>query len=34
MQDTQRTLEDAEVEAAVAALLATATRDFNASLRV
>jgi hypothetical protein len=34
MQDTQRTLEDAEVEAAVASLLAVATRDFNASLRV
>lgn len=33
MQDTQRTLEDAEVEAAIAALLATATRDFNARLR-
>ena len=33
MQDTQRTLEDAEVEAAVANLLAIATRDFNASLR-
>ena len=33
MQDTQRTLEDAEVEAAVAGLLAVATRDFNASLR-
>jgi phenylalanyl-tRNA synthetase beta chain len=33
MQDTQRTLEDAEVEAAVASLLAVATRDFNASLR-
>ena len=33
MQDTQRTLEDAEVEAAVAVLLAVATQDFNASLR-
>jgi phenylalanyl-tRNA synthetase beta chain len=33
MQDTQRTLEDAEVEATVASLLAVATRDFNASLR-
>jgi phenylalanyl-tRNA synthetase beta chain len=33
MQDTQRTLEDAEVEAAIASLLAVATRDFNASLR-
>jgi phenylalanyl-tRNA synthetase beta chain len=33
MQDTQRTLEDAEVEAAVTSLLAVATRDFNASLR-
>lgn len=33
MQDTQRTLEDVEVEAAVADLLAVAGRDFNASLR-
>jgi phenylalanyl-tRNA synthetase beta chain len=33
MQDTQRTLEDAEVEAAIASLLAIATRDFHASLR-
>jgi phenylalanyl-tRNA synthetase beta chain len=33
MQDTQRTLEDAEVEAAIASLLAVATRDFSASLR-
>lgn len=33
MQDTQRTLEEAEVEAMVADLLAIATRDFNASLR-
>jgi phenylalanyl-tRNA synthetase beta chain len=33
MQDTQRTLEDAEVEEAVASLLAVATREFNASLR-
>jgi phenylalanyl-tRNA synthetase beta chain len=33
MQDTQRTLEDAEVEATVASLLAVAARDFNASLR-
>ncbi len=33
MQDTQRTLEDAEVEAVIAGLLAVATRDFNASLR-
>jgi phenylalanyl-tRNA synthetase beta chain len=33
MQDTQRTLEDAEVDAAIAGLLAVATRDFNASLR-
>lgn len=33
MQDTQRTLEDAEVEAVIASLLAIATRDFHASLR-
>ncbi|MDP2823960.1 MAG: phenylalanine--tRNA ligase subunit beta [Sulfuritalea sp.] len=33
MQDTQRTLEDAEVEAVIAGLLVVATRDFNASLR-
>ncbi|MCX7161939.1 MAG: phenylalanine--tRNA ligase subunit beta [Rhodocyclales bacterium] len=33
MQDTQRTLEDAEVEVVVASLLAVARRDFNASLR-
>jgi len=33
MQDTQRTLEDAEVDAVVASLLAVANRDFNASLR-
>ena len=33
MQDTQRTLEDAEVEAVIARLLAVASRDFNASLR-
>jgi phenylalanyl-tRNA synthetase beta chain len=33
MQDTQRTLEDAEVDTAVAGLLAIATRDFNAFLR-
>ena len=33
MQDTQRTLEDAEVEAAVANLLSIATRDFGARLR-
>jgi phenylalanyl-tRNA synthetase beta chain len=33
MQDTQRTLEDAEVEAVIANLLAVATRDFSASLR-
>lgn len=33
MQDTQRTLEDAEVEAAIAALLEVAKRDFNAVLR-
>ncbi len=33
MQDTQRTLEDAEVEAAVAVLVATARLAFNASLR-
>ncbi|MDA8255347.1 MAG: phenylalanine--tRNA ligase subunit beta [Betaproteobacteria bacterium] len=33
MQDTQRTLEDAEVEAVIAELLAVASRDFNASLR-
>ena len=33
MQDTQRTLEDVEVEAVVVNLLAIATRDFNANLR-
>jgi len=33
MQDTQRTLEDAEVEAVIANLLTVATRDFSASLR-
>jgi len=33
MQDTQRTLEDAEVDAVVADLLTIARRDFNASLR-
>jgi phenylalanyl-tRNA synthetase beta chain len=33
MQDTQRTLEDAEVDAVVANLLEVANRDFNASLR-
>ena len=33
IQDTQRTLEDAEVEAVIANLLAVARRDFNASLR-
>ena len=33
IQDTQRTLEDAEVEAVIANLLAVAGRDFNASLR-
>ena len=33
MQDTQRTLEDAEVEAAVADLLTVASRDFKAVLR-
>ncbi|MCX7167054.1 MAG: phenylalanine--tRNA ligase subunit beta [Rhodocyclales bacterium] len=33
MQDTQRTLEDAEVEAVIANLLAVVTRDFSASLR-
>ena len=33
MQDTQRTLEDAEVDAVIANLLAVASRDFNASLR-
>jgi len=33
MQDTQRTLEDAEVEEVIAGMLAVATRDFNASLR-
>jgi len=33
MQDTQRTLEDAEVEAVIANLLVVATRDFKASLR-
>ncbi len=33
MQDTQRTLEDAEIEAVLAGLLAAAQRDFDASLR-
>ncbi|MCX7148031.1 MAG: phenylalanine--tRNA ligase subunit beta [Rhodocyclales bacterium] len=33
MQDTQRTLEDAEVDAVIANLLAVAGRDFNAVLR-
>ncbi|QID17405.1 phenylalanine--tRNA ligase subunit beta [Nitrogeniibacter mangrovi] len=33
MQDTQRTLEDAEVDAAVAALVQRAEADFNARLR-
>jgi phenylalanyl-tRNA synthetase beta chain len=33
MQDTQRTLEDAEVDAVIANLLVVASRDFNASLR-
>lgn len=33
MQDTARTLEDAEIEAAVAQLVAVAARDFAASLR-
>lgn len=33
MQDTQRTLEDAEVDAVIADLLAVAGRDFGASLR-
>jgi phenylalanyl-tRNA synthetase beta subunit len=33
MQDTQRTLEDREVEEVIAGLLAVATRDFKASLR-
>lgn len=33
MQDTQRTLEDAEVEAAVATLIGCATTRFNAALR-
>ena len=33
MQDTQRTLEDAEVDAAVANLLSVAARDFGARLR-
>jgi phenylalanyl-tRNA synthetase beta chain len=33
MQDTQRTLEDAEVDAVVASLLTVATRDFSATLR-
>jgi phenylalanyl-tRNA synthetase beta chain len=33
MQDTQRTLEDAEVDAVIADLLAMAARDFGASLR-
>ncbi|MDP2826821.1 MAG: phenylalanine--tRNA ligase subunit beta [Sulfuritalea sp.] len=33
IQDTQRTLEDAEVEAVIADLLVVASRDFNASLR-
>jgi len=34
MQDTQRTLSDAEVEAVIAELLAVARRDFDATLRV
>ncbi|OHC64329.1 MAG: phenylalanine--tRNA ligase subunit beta [Rhodocyclales bacterium GWA2_65_19] len=33
MQDTQRTLEDGEVDAVIASMLAVAGRDFNASLR-
>jgi phenylalanyl-tRNA synthetase beta chain len=33
MQDTQRTLEDAEVDAVIADLLAVVGREFNASLR-
>ena len=33
MQDTARTLEDAEIEAAIARLVAVAARDFAASLR-
>ncbi|MBI5897975.1 MAG: phenylalanine--tRNA ligase subunit beta [Rhodocyclales bacterium] len=33
MQDTQRTLEDAEVDAVIADLLAMAAREFGASLR-
>ncbi|MCK9382179.1 MAG: phenylalanine--tRNA ligase subunit beta [Sulfuritalea sp.] len=33
MQDTQRTLEDAEVDAVIASLLAVASSGFNASLR-
>jgi phenylalanyl-tRNA synthetase beta chain len=33
MQDTARTLEDAEIEAAIAQLVAVAARDFAASLR-
>jgi phenylalanyl-tRNA synthetase beta chain len=33
MQDTQRTLEDAEVDAVIAGLLKVASRDFSASLR-
>ena len=33
MQDTQRTLEDAEVDAVIADLLVVARRDFSASLR-
>ena len=33
MQDTQRTLEDAEVDTVIADLLTIARRDFNASLR-
>ena len=33
MQDTQRTLEDAEVDAAIAGLLVVAQRDFSATLR-
>lgn len=33
MQDTQKTLEDAEVDAAVAALVAAAQKDFAAELR-
>jgi phenylalanyl-tRNA synthetase beta chain len=33
MQDTQKTLEDVEVDAAVAALVAAAQKDFAAELR-